>query len=205
MEENCKHATSQILEGVVKDVTTDRITIQQMTLAMKASGFGVIMFLFSLPIIVPLPPPTPSITAIPLLLFAFQMALGLKGLWLPKWLGNLSVKRTTLALIFEKSAPFIRKFERIIKRRLAFMSSRIGERVVGLLSFIFALSILIPLPFTNLLPGIGIIIMSFGLIGKDGFIVLCGIFVGIIGLLFTVTVLLLGKEALSIILGLLIG
>jgi hypothetical protein len=205
MEENCKYATSQILEGVVKDVTTDRITIQQMTLAMKASGFGVIMFLFSLPIVIPLPPPTPSITAIPLLLFAFQMALGLKGLWLPKWLGNLSVKRTTLALLFEKSAPFIRRFERVVKRRLVFMSSQVGERMVGLLSFVFALSILIPLPFTNLLPGIGIVIMSFGLIGKDGFIVLLGIFVGILGLLFTMTMLLFGKEALGILIGLMAG
>jgi len=205
MKESCKNVTSQILEGVVRDATTDRITIQQMMLAMQASGFGVIMFLFSLPIVIPLPPPTPSITAIPLLLFAFQMTLGLKGLWLPKWLGNLSVKRTTLAFIFEKSSPLIRRFERIVKRRLVFMSSQVGERMIGLLSFVFALSILIPLPFTNLLPGIGIIIMSFGLIGKDGFIVLFGIFVGIIGLLFTMIMLLFGKEALGMIIGLLIG
>lgn len=202
MEEN-NNATSQILEGVVNGVTTDRITIRQMMLAMKSSGFGIIMLLFSLPIIIPLPPPTPSITAIPLLLFAFQMALGLNALWLPKWFEKISVKRTTLATIFEKSSPFIRRFERIAKRRLTFMSSCVGERMIGLLSLIFATSILIPLPLTNLLPGIGIMIMSFGLIGKDGLIVLFGIFVGILGLFFTAIVLFFGREALTILISLL--
>jgi len=195
--------TSDILEGVVRDVTTDRISIQQMLLAMKASGFAIIMFLFGLPIVIPLPPPTPSLTAIPLLFFSFQMALGFNSLWLPKWLGNLSVKRSTLALLFEKSAPFIRRFERVAKRRLLFMSSMFGERVVGFFSFLFACSILIPVPLTNLIPGIGIIVMAFGLLGKDGLIVLLGILTGVCGVIFTGAIIIFGKEAFDIIVTLL--
>lgn len=193
--------TSEILEDVVKEAKNDRITIKELALAMKTSGFGVLMFLFSLAIIIPVPPPIPSITAIPLLFFAFQMAIGTDSIWIPKWLGNLSIKRSTLAMIFEKSFPMIRRFERITKMRMCFMSSQIGERIIGVLSFIFALSILVPLPFTNLLPGIGIMIMSFGLIGKDGLIVALGIMIGIWGVAFTIAVLLLGKEAISLIYG----
>jgi hypothetical protein len=200
MEEKKKNkVTSEILEDVVKEAKNDRITIRELTLAMKTSGFGVIMFLFSLPIVIPVPPPVPSIVSIPLLFFSSQMMIGTTGIWIPKWLGNLSVKRSTLAIIFEKSFPVIRRFEQVVKTRLYFMSSTIGERVIGLLSLLFSFSILLPIPFSNLLPGLAIMIMSFGLIGKDGLIVIIGMIVGALGISLTTAVLFLGKEAISII------
>ena len=42
----------------------------------------------------------------------------------------------------------------------------------------FIASVLVPLPATNTVPGIGVAIASIGLITRDGLLVLAGLFIG---------------------------
>ena len=53
---------------------------------------------------------------------------------------------------------------------------------------------MIPLPFTNLVPGIGIMLIAFGLLGKDGLFVISGILVGMIGSLIAIMTIFIGVE-----------
>jgi len=50
------------------------------------------------------------------------------------------------------------------------------------------------LPFTNFIPALGIIAMSLGLLSRDGFIILIGIVIGVIGTIFTLAIIILGKK-----------
>ncbi len=194
-----RSATTEILEDVVKKTTTDKISISDLIIAMDAGGFGLIMTIFSLPIIIPLPPPFPSLISIPMVIFSFQMMVGYKSPRLPKRLSNLSVSRNVLAMMVEKSAPYIRKAESFVKPRLSVLSSDWFRQIIGLFCFIFSMSVLLPLPLSNFIPGMGVLIASFGLLGRDGFIILLGLFVGSMGILITTLAVLLGVEALYII------
>jgi hypothetical protein len=51
------------------------------------------------------------------------------------------------------------------------------------------------MPLSNFIPGLGILIISFGLLGKDGLVVILGIVVGVSGLAISITAVLLGVEA----------
>ncbi len=190
-----KIVTTEILENVVKTAVGDKISIQDLMLAMNSGGFALIMTIFSLPIIIPLPPPFPSLISIPMVLFSFQMMVGYKSPRLIKKLSNLQVSRKTLAMMIEKSSPYIKKAENLAKPRLLALSSPWFERVIGFFCFIFSMSVLLPMPLSNFLPGLGVLVASFGLLGKDGALILLGLFIGCLGIVITTTAVFLGVEA----------
>lgn len=205
MTQQGKINATKLIEDVVNRASSDRILIKDLVDAMDSVGFALVIMLFSLGILVPLPPPFPSIIAIPLLIFSAQMAIGYDSPKLPKRFSKLSVKRSVLATLTRKSSPYIRKIERILKPRLNFMTSFKAERVIGVFIFIFSAFVLMPVPFSNLVPGLGVLIISFGLLGKDGLVVMAGIIVGIIGALVSIAVVILGVEAIYYLKDLLFG
>lgn len=187
--------TTQVIEDVVNKTSSDRVPIKDLVDAMDSIGFGLAIMIFAFGIIIPLPPPFPSIISIPLVIFSMQMVAGYGSPKLPKRFANLSVKRSVLAMLIKRSSPYIRKVEKILKPRLSFMTSAIAERIIGAFILIFASFILMPMPLSNFIPGLGILIISFGLLGKDGLVVILGIVVGVSGLAISITALLLGVEA----------
>jgi hypothetical protein len=48
----------------------------------------------------------------------------------------------------------------------------------GLLLVVFCASILLPIPGTNTVPGIGVAIIAFGLMARDGILVILGSIIG---------------------------
>lgn len=195
--ENKGKSASDVLEDVVNKNKGDYISLFEIKSALHERGFGIIMLIFALPLSMPLPLP-PGFTAIPgtpLFLFSIQMMLGMDSPWLPKWVGNKTIKRSTLAFLIEKAAPYLRKAEKLLHPRFFFVSSTFGEKIAGFFCVLFSISILIPLPLTNMIPAIGITMMSLGLISKDGIVIILGIIVGNIGLMITTLVLFLGQKA----------
>jgi hypothetical protein len=191
-----KLITTQVIEDVVKNSSADRIPIRDIVEAMEGIGFGLAMMIFAFGVIIPMPPPIPGIISIPLVIFSVQMILGYSSPKLPKRFSDLSVKRTILARLVQKSSPYIRKVERFLKPRLMFMTSPNAERVIGVFTLIFSLLVLMPLPLSNFIPGLGVLVISFGLLGKDGLVVLLGIIIGIIGAVISIATILLGVEAI---------
>lgn len=195
-----KVVTTQVIEDVVNKSSADRVPIKDLVEAMNTVGFGLAMMIFSFGILIPLPPPFPSIIAIPLVIFSMQMILGYKAPILPKRFSKLTVKRSILATLVQKSSPHIRKVEKILRRRMTIIvTNPVAERIVGFFAFIFSSFVLMPVPLSNFIPGLGVLIISFGLLGKDGLMVIIGIGVGLIGMMISIIAVMLGVEAFYII------
>ncbi|MFM7557415.1 MAG: exopolysaccharide biosynthesis protein [Alphaproteobacteria bacterium] len=190
-----KIITTQIIEDLVNKSSADKVLVGDIVDSMEAIGFGLALLIFSLGIIIPLPPPFPSIISLPLVVFSAQMTIGMNAPKLPIWIAKKEIKRSVLAMMVQKSSPYIRKVERILKPRLTFMSSIIAERVVGFFLLGFSSFILVPLPLSNFIPGLGILITSFGLMGKDGLVIILGIVVGIMGVAISISTVFIGLEA----------
>lgn len=196
MADQKKIIATQVLEDVVNRSSSDRVLVKDLVDAMDAVGFGLAIMIFAFGIIIPLPPPFPSIISIPLVIFAAQMIMGRTAPKLPKRFANLTVKRSVLAMLIQRSSPYIRKVEKILKPRLAFMFYPGMERVIGVFIFIFSSFVLLPMPLSNFIPGLGVLIISFGLLGKDGLFTIFGIFTGLTGIAISVTAVILGVEFL---------
>lgn len=196
MVDQQKLITTQVLEDVVKNSSADRISINDIVDAMEGVGFGLAMMIFAFGVIIPMPPPIPGIISIPLVIFSLQMMAGYTSPKLPKRFSKISIKRKLLATLVQKSAPYIRIVERVLRQRLIFMTTMKAERVIGFFTFLFSGFVLLPMPLSNFLPGLGVLIISFGLLGKDGLLVLLGIIVGLAGIMVSLLVVFLGFEFL---------
>ncbi len=190
-------SATKVLENVVNADSSDKILFKDLIDAMNEVGFGLVMMIFAFGLIIPLPPPFPSIISIPLVLFSIQMILGFKAPHLPKRFCNISVKRSTVATLVKKSMPYISKIEKFLRPRLLFMHSASLQRVVGIFIFIFTSFVLLPIPLSNFIPGLGVLIISFGLLSRDGLVMIAGIIVGLSGVVISISALLFGISALK--------
>jgi hypothetical protein len=104
----------------------------------------------------------------PLRLWGFigRRRLPLKGL-----VKLLGVLRWLTQLVTRISAP-----------RLRVLTSRRALPLIGLFGVAMGLTMLIPIPFTNMLPSIGLAMVSVGVLNRDGLLVSLGVVVGIAGI-----------------------
>ena len=174
------NSTSGILSDLYAKNTDDDIKIGVLLKSINTGGFALIILFFALLLVIPTPPPIPTIAGLIVMFFSFQMTIGLQQVWLPKFITEKSIKRKTLAVIVEKSSIYLYKLERFTRKRLVFMKSIIAERIIGAIIFILAGITLTPIIFANSIPGISIILISFGLLNKDGLIIILGFIVGIL-------------------------
>ncbi len=193
---NTSNATKAI-EDVVKSSSADRVAINDVINAMDAVGFGLVMMIFAFGIIIPTPPPFPSIISTPLVIFSYQMFKGYSSPRLPKKFINLSVKRSVLAMLVQKSSSLIRKIEKFLKPRYHFMNKPLAEKITGFFMLLFSSFIVLPMPLSNYIPGLGILIASFGMLSKDGLVVILGIIVGCMGIAISTIAIFLGIEFIT--------
>jgi hypothetical protein len=191
--EKKERTTSETLALVVVENQNHTMSVGDIKNSMHERGFGILLAIASLPLCLPIPVPPGYTTffSIPLFIFSIQMIFGMRAPWLPVWITKKQVKRATLEKLIEKANPWLRKIEKHLKPRLTYISVRAWERIIGIFSFVFALSISLPLPLTNFPPGWGILIMSLGLLSKDGLTILVGMIIGTIGVGITMVILFL--------------
>lgn len=183
--------TSDFLAIVVVENKKEAMTVGEIKNALHERGFGILMAIATLPICLPIPAPPGYTTffSIPLFIFSIQMILGMRAPWLPAWVEKKSIQRASLEKIVAKANPWLKKIEYRMQPRMTYISVSIWERIIGIFSFVFAVAIALPIPLVNFTPGCGILIMSLGLLNRDGITILIGMIIGTIGIGITMIVL----------------
>lgn len=202
IKERKARAASDVLEEAVNQQQQDRVSVGELMQALHERGFGILLIIFVLPNCVPIPAPgLTSLTALPLLFLGWQLLMGRESPWLPSWLSKKTIRRSLLANVVGKAAPRMKKIEKLLRARLSFASSETGEKIIGAFCILFSLCIALPLPWTNFLPGVGILIMSLGLLSRDGVVILIGGVIGMFGVSTTLAVLIFGPKAIAALIG----
>lgn len=173
------NSTSALINDIYNKNIEDNIKIGTLLKSIDSGGFALLNLIFSIILMIPLPPPIAIIAGLIVMFLSFQMIIGMKEVWLPKFITEKSIKRSTLTVIVEKSTIYLYKLERFTRRRFTFVSNPITERIIGAFIFFLAGITLTPIVFANTIPGLAIILISFGMINKDGLMVIIGFIVGI--------------------------
>lgn len=116
--------------------------------------------------------------------FGVQMLLGRDSPWIPAFIAD---KKINIHAVQEKFQNHKSKFDyvnRFVKNRYDYFSSKLGERIIGSVIVFCGCSILIPLPATNLFPGLAIMFIAVGLLAKDGVVLTISIIIGVLSSLF---------------------
>ena len=175
--------TSHLLRDFVTSHPEQRISLGVLRDALGDRGFGVLLFIFALPNLVPVNIPLLSaVLGLPLVLLAAQLTYGRHKPWFPRWLTERSFPREGFADVVLRSLPYLEGAERLLRPRLTVLLSWTGERLIGLAILILALVLFLPIPFANWLPACAIAIIGLAIVEKDGLAVLVGLAVGVASL-----------------------
>ncbi|MEM7620826.1 MAG: exopolysaccharide biosynthesis protein [Pseudomonadota bacterium] len=193
---------SQLLQDLKDSFSGDKVTVDHILVAFHERGFGFFLFVFALPMALPLPVP-PGINillASPLLLMTAQQAIGRQTIWLPESMKKRSFTTQKMSRIIDMATPWMKRLESIISPRLGFVTQGVFSNFIGILGFIMALSICIPLPLTNTVPSFGIALMAIGVLLRDGLAVIVGAIIGSAWVVMLVSVtIFLGAEGIDLI------
>lgn len=137
-------------------------------------AFGALLFIFSVPNVLPLPPGSSTILGLPLVLLAPQVALGVRAPWLPRFVDDRKIKPSDLKHWLGGIIPKLRSVEKLSRPRLHFLFGPVGDRVIGLICTLLALVLILPIPLGNLAPALCIGAFALALFQRDGVIALVG-------------------------------
>lgn len=191
----------QAIEAMSAESPETGMTLKDILVRLDERAFGTFLFILALPVSVPFLYGVPQVVAVPMLMLAFQMMTGRKQPWLPSKMAGRTISKANLDRMAKGGRKWFGWLERFTAPRLSFLATPVAERVVGGVFCVFCISIMVPLPATNTVPGIAIAIAAFGLMARDGVLVLLGLILGSLWVTALILVPLLGIQALSGIFG----
>jgi hypothetical protein len=163
------------LSEILRDLCAeDRITVGEIVDRFGRRAFGALLFIFSTPNLLPLPPGSSTVLGAPLVLLSPQVALGVHAPWLPRFVDDREISGVDLNRFFGRLLPAVERFEKISRPRLGFLFGGLGDRLLGLVCTLLALILILPIPFGNLLPALTIGVLAFSLVQRDGVFALLG-------------------------------
>ena len=152
-----------------------RLYLGELVNAFGERGLGAMMLFFGLlNIIVGAVPGSTTILGIPLLLVSMQLVFRGDQLWLPKWALKRSIDRATYGRAVTRALPVLRKVERLTRPRLSIMTSDVSEVLIGVVSCLLCIILILPIWGGNLVPALIVATFGFGLMQRDGVLVLVG-------------------------------
>jgi hypothetical protein len=151
-------------------------------------SFGWLILLFSLVNLMPWPPGSTLVLAIPLVIVTGQMALGQPQVRLPGFITRRQVNRRSFQRVVLRLRPLIRPIERIVRPRHEYVFAPGPERALGVFLLAVAVALLLPIPLSAYGPAIALFVTGFGLVERDGLVTLIGVALGAAAIAVTVVV-----------------
>lgn len=169
-------------------------------------GFGLLLVVLALPSALPVPAAgysTPFGVLIAIL--GLQMIFGRSSPWLPNRAVGMKIKRGLFKKMVHTANLFFSRVEHLIKPRMRWIGSRLGLPFMGILVFIMACLMILPIPLTNTAPAMVIVIVGVGLSEDDGLFASVACVLGLLAVLLYVYVIYLiitvGVEGMEKVLG----
>ena len=157
-----------------------RMSLGDLAGALKERAFGMMLLALALPCCLPFVYLIPQIVALPMLVLTGQMASGRHAPWMPEKFKARDFDIASMRAITARGKKWFGWAETFARPRLLALSSPRASRIIGALLMVPCASILVPLPSTNTVPGIGVAVASIGLIERDGLLILLGLAIGLL-------------------------
>ncbi|MGN6848691.1 MAG: exopolysaccharide biosynthesis protein [Sphingomicrobium sp.] len=188
---------SQRLAQIAEESGPDRIMLSELARQLHSRVWGGLLVIFAAINVIPLPPGTNSVIAIPLALVSAQMAFGRSSPWFPARIDRRGVTKTELHKLIEKMAPFEARIERIFRPRLGELTGPTATRVIGLLCLILSVIAGLPILMIHNAPAVAILLFGLALIYRDGVLVIIGVIAAILAVLFDAALIIWGVAAVK--------
>lgn len=165
---------SQVLVDVgAKDAPI--LPMRELVATFGERGFGALLLLLGLlSAVIGVIPGMTTVLGVPILIIGVQLLFRRDELWLPGWILRREIPRPAFSDAAHKVRSRLQWVERFSRPRLSFMSSDLSEALIGLMCVVWAAVLMLPLIGFNLVPSLIVAAFGFGLMQKDGVVMLVG-------------------------------
>lgn len=168
--------TSDIIRNLHAVANGEGMSVGRFLEILGEQAFWLALFLFALiTLIAGVIPGVSTIMALPLLLLSLQIVLGAESAWLPSKISSKHIPQATFDVVMQKALPYVIRMEKILHPRLLWVSGPIGERLVGLVMVAVTAILLVPIPGVHFLPCLGAVLISIGMLERDGVLILAAL------------------------------
>lgn len=189
--------TSELLQTILDALPGDTVTVDYLMQQLAHRSFGGLIILLGIVAVVP---GISLFAGLALLLPGFQMLIGLNAPRLPLLLRQRAIDRKQLQTFGNRIIPWLQQLESRIRPRWLWLTDALMSRVIGALIVVLGLVSILPFPLVNLLPALAVVLLSLGLLQRDGVMVLAGLVCSALAILVGMIVLKMAFNSLSLLL-----
>ena len=180
-------STRAVLDEFALGNPEDPLRFGDLVSDLRQTAFGMLLFVAVLPAFLPLPGVAGAISGPLVMLVGAQLMVGLRKPWLPRFLAHRGPQRKSMQRFRDLMAPWLRRLEKLVRPRLpGVLEHPLASAFTGLLLVMLGLLLALPIPFTNYVFGVLMLLFVFALLERDGALMLaawaCGaIFIVVFG------------------------
>ena len=168
---------SQDLRDLAQQFAGRPARLSEILTATQGRGFYLLLLLIGLPFLTPIPlPGVSTLFGFVILLIGTRLALG-QNPWLPERLLQRDLPARFIARTLATASRVVRWLEFLLRPRLDFLHEHwIYRRIAGTLIMLSGILLLLPLPIplTNSLPALSVVLLAAGAMERDGLFFLAG-------------------------------
>ncbi|WP_417318469.1 exopolysaccharide biosynthesis protein [Emcibacter sp.] len=168
---------SAVLNDLMDSLQGEVLSLRQISDQLGTRAYGAFIVVLTLPNFIP---GLSLISGAFMVLFSVQMVMGVEHPRLPALIGRFSIRRATLRKAMTVILPRLEYFEYRIRPRWVILNTQIAIRIMGLVVVFQSLVIMLPVPFSNFIPSVALLFMAFGMMQKDGLVVVLSALLGVL-------------------------
>jgi hypothetical protein len=187
---------------ILREFEVETVTLREVLALLHGRGYVLLVMLLSLPFCTPIPLPGLS-TPLGLIItiIGVRLVFGAKP-WLPARLLDTRLPPETFKKVFALTRKIVLAFERLLRPRMPWVTGSAWlEQAHAVPIVVCAVMLLLPLPipFSNVLPAWGIMLVAGGLLERDGGFILAGYAATVVATAYFVIIAIFGVEAFDFI------
>ena len=166
---------SEEIKSLLTRLAEQPLTVADLTMETAERGFALGIGLLVLPFLLPMPPGLTTILGGASLLLSVQMVLGRRSPWLPRRIAQYQFPQKMARQLLSPLNRLSRWVERIAQPRWAGLTQHpLIWQINGLCFVWLTLLLMSPIPGTNPIPTVGILILVIATLEEDGLLLCIG-------------------------------
>lgn len=186
---------SEVFAQLARDANGE-VSIAAIRDALGERSLSAFIVFFAALNMLPSPPGTSAILGIPLVIVSAQMLAGARRAWLPQFILLRAISAERFRTAMGWILPRLVRLERYVKPRYWPFRRRQGQRFVGVVTFLLAIIVTLPIPLGNWLPACATALIGLSAVERDGVLAIVGLLLGIAS--FGVVAVVVGAAGLAV-------
>jgi hypothetical protein len=163
---------SQEIKSLLQRLAEQHLTLGEILAETSERGFILVIAILVLPFLFPMPPGAAGPFGAACLILSVQMVFGRRSPWLPKKIAHYKFPRPFAQFLLQNLRRVTRIVEKIARPRLGKIAHHpLTWRINGFCISWLTILLMSPIPLTNPIPTVGILLLAIATIESDGLLI----------------------------------